>query len=114
VAITPNPTEPAATRYDLSREPNGFHRVTMRYGFMEEPEVPKVLAMACHQHGIPFEDGEVTYYLGRESFVASSRGRMGEYAESFFAFLQRNSVPADRYFSLPHRQVVEIGTQMDL
>ncbi|MDX1982174.1 MAG: potassium transporter Kup [Bryobacteraceae bacterium] len=114
VAITPNPVEQVANRYEVGREPNGFHRILIRYGFMENPEVPAVLEEACRKHGIPFEPGETTYYLGRESFVASSRGRMGEYAESTFAFLQRNSVPADRYFGLPHRQVVEIGTQMDL
>jgi KUP system potassium uptake protein len=81
---------------------------------MEEPLVPAVLEEAVSGTGIPFPSREVTYYLGRESFVASSRGRMGTVAETLFAFLQRNAVTVDRYFGLPYRQVVEIGTQMDL
>ncbi len=108
------PLVPEAERFTVSRSEEGFHRVVINYGFMEEPHVPPVLEAAVHQAHIPFPGTEVTYYLGRESFVASRRGRMGVVAESIFAFLQRNAVAADRYFGLPYRQVVEIGTQMDL
>jgi KUP system potassium uptake protein len=88
--------------------------VVINFGFMEEPRVPEVLEQAVREAQIPFPGSEVTYYLGRETFVASRRGRMGVVAETIFAFLQRNAVTADRYFGLPYRQVVEIGTQMDL
>ena len=81
---------------------------------MEEPRVLPILHKAVKEAGIPYEDHEVTYYLGRENFIASSRGRMGAISETVFAFLQRNAVTADRFFGLPHRHVVEIGTQMDL
>ncbi len=108
------PLVPEAERFTVSRSEEGFHRVVIRYGFMEEPQVPAVLEAAVKQAGIPFPGTEVTYYLGRDSFVASSQGRMGALAETIFAFLQRNAVAADRYFGLPYRQVVEIGTQMDL
>ena len=108
------PLVPAAERFTVSRSEEGFHRVVINYGFMEEPQVPQALEAAVQQAQIPFPGTEVTYYLGRESFVASRRGRMGVLAESIFSFLQRNAVAADRYFGLPYRQVVEIGTQMDL
>ncbi len=108
------PLVPEAERFTVSLSEEGFHRVVINYGFMEEPHVAPVLEAAVHQAQIPFPGTEVTYYLGRESFVASRRGRMGVVAESIFAFLQRNAVAADRYFGLPYRQVVEIGTQMDL
>ncbi len=108
------PTVSKADRFTVATSPEGFHRVLIRYGFMEEPNVPEVLEQAVKTANIPFPGSEVTYYLGRENFIASSRGRMGVIAESIFAFLQRNAVTADRYFRLPYRQVVEIGTQMDL
>ncbi len=114
VNITPNPVEPASNRWSYASEPNGFHRITIRYGFMDLPAVPAVLEEATRRHRIPFVPEDSTYYLGRENFIASSRGRMGEWPERIFGFLQRNSVAADQYFGLPHRQVVEIGTQMDL
>ena len=108
------PLVPEAERFTVSLSEEGFHRVVINYGFMEEPQVPEALQAAVQQAQIPFPGTEVTYYLGRESFVASRRGRMGVLAESIFSFLQRNAVAADRYFGLPYRQVVEIGTQMDL
>jgi KUP system potassium uptake protein len=88
--------------------------MTLQFGFMEEPRVTAVIEQAAAAAGIPFENPDVTYYLGRESFLASSRGNMGAVTETVYAFLQKNSMAADRYFGLPSRQVVELGTQVDL
>ncbi|HBY60621.1 MAG TPA: potassium transporter Kup, partial [Solibacterales bacterium] len=101
-------------RYEASRLPNGFWRVVVNFGFMEEPLVVPALERATAAQGIPFHRDEAVYFLGRESFVASNQGRMGPTEESFFAFLQRNTTSADRFFGLPHQRVVEIGTQIDL
>ena len=56
----------------------------------------------------------MTYYLGRETFLATSAGEMGAASESLFAFLARNARPATTLFCIPPAQVVEIGSQMDL
>lgn len=101
-------------RYEYRLLPSGFHQIIMKFGFMEDPKLLPVLLRAVKRHHIPFEEDDVTYYLGRENFVASNKGQMGEWSETLFAFLHRNAVPADRYFGLPPRQVVELGTQMDL
>ncbi len=108
------PTVPEDKRYQAGRLENGFYRVVMQFGFMEEPDVIPVLNKVVKDAHIPFPAGEVTYYLGRENFLASARGHMGAVTESLFAFLQKNSVAADRFFGLPPRQVVELGTQLDL
>lgn len=108
------PTVPGEERYTLETLPDGFHRLVMQFGFMEEPDVMPVLRAAVRDGAVPFPDDEVTYYLGRENFLASAKGHMGVLTESFFAFLQRNAVTPDRFFGLPPRQVVELGTQMDL
>ena len=102
------------TRYTVTHLEDGFHRIVVRFGFMEEPNVLPFLEAAVRESNIPFGERDVTYYLGRENFVASSRGHMGAVSETIFAFLQKNAVAADRFFGLPHRHVVEIGTQMDL
>ena len=91
-----------------------LYRVIVKFGFMEEPRVIPLLEKIAKEAGIPFPAAEVTYYLGRENFLASAKGHMGAVTESFFSFLQKNSVTADRYFGLPPRQVVELGTQLDL
>ncbi len=114
VQVTTRPHVAIENRYTVTKSPEGFYRVVIRFGFMEEPLVPPVLEEAVKTADIPFPGSEVTYYLGRENFLASRRGRMGVIAETIFSFLQRNAVTADRHFGLPYRQVVEIGTQMDL
>ncbi|MFN0100646.1 MAG: potassium transporter Kup [Bryobacteraceae bacterium] len=101
-------------RYSVTHLEDGFHRIVVRFGFMEEPNVLPILVKAVHEAKIPFNDRDVTYYLGRENFVATSRGHMGVFSETIFSILQKNAVAADRFFGLPHRHVVEIGTQMDL
>ncbi len=109
-----DPVLPEEGRYSVTHLEDGFHRIIVKFGFMEEPNVLPILQRAVLEAKIPFGDRDVTYYLGRESFIASSRGRMGAVAETIFSLLQKNAVTADRYFGLPHRYVVEIGTQMDL
>jgi KUP system potassium uptake protein len=108
------PMVPAEERYQIERLPDGFYRILMHFGFMEEPKVMPVLEKAVRHAAIPFPGEEVTYYLGRENFLASAKGHMGVITESLFSFLQKNAVAADRFFGLPPRQVVELGTQMDL
>ena len=81
---------------------------------MEDPNVMPILRAAVAEADIPFPDANVTYYLGRDNLIASSKGHMGAVAESIFSFLQKNAVAADRFFGLPPRQVVELGTQLDL
>jgi KUP system potassium uptake protein len=114
VRTTGCPTVPPAERYTIEKLPDGYWRLVMEFGFMEGPQVVPVIVEAAQAAGIPFDPGEVTYYIGRESFIASSKGNMGAVTESMFAFLVRNSAPADRFFGLPPRQVVELGTQVDL
>jgi KUP system potassium uptake protein len=93
---------------------HGFHRVIACYGFMQQPNVPEVMAEVLRQLRIPRLLEEVTYFLGRESFVTGKRGRMGHGSDRIFRVLARNAMPATAYFQLPAEQVVEIGLQIDL
>jgi KUP system potassium uptake protein len=103
-----------ARRAELTSLSHGFYRVILRIGFMEQPSVHDVLQRVASEHGVRFVEAEVTYYLGRETLLAGSEGRMGRIAETVFGYLQRNAVAADRHFGIPPSQVVEIGTQVDL
>jgi KUP system potassium uptake protein len=92
----------------------GVYRVVARCGFMQAPNVPGILADAIDYAHLPVDLNEVTYYLGRETFLGKKGGRMGQWSEILFSFLARNARPANRYFGLPPEQVVEIGAQIDL
>jgi KUP system potassium uptake protein len=88
----------------------GVFRVIVRGGFMEKPNVPRLLAKA----DLPVDLADATYFLGRETFVAGKGGKMGVVSESLFAFLSRNARSATSWFAIPPEQVVEVGMQIDL
>ena len=91
-----------------------IYQVIASYGFMQEPNVPKVLAEAASLLKLTIDPDQTTYYLGRESVQGGKKGAMGSFAESLFSYLQRNAVTADKHFHIPPRQVIEIGIQLDL
>jgi KUP system potassium uptake protein len=102
-------------RLEVERLDRGFVRVTARYGFMQHPNIPELLAQAKVAHDLARLDlAGATYFLGRETFLATARGKMGPLSEGIFAFLSRNARSATAYFAIPPEQVVEIGTQIDL
>jgi KUP system potassium uptake protein len=104
----------ADERIEVERLPLGFTRVTAHYGYMDEADVPKLLAEAKQKFGLPIDFPETTYYLGRETFLSTRAGHLGPVRESIFAFLSRNAASATSYFNLPAEQVIELGTQIDL
>jgi KUP system potassium uptake protein len=93
---------------------HGFYRVEVRSGFMQQPDVPQLVQRAAAALGIGVDQATTTYYLRRETFLASPRGKMGRLSEGLFSFLSRNARPLDAYFKIPPNQVFEIGAQFDL
>jgi len=92
----------------------GFHRVTMRYGFLEEPHVPRDLA-AVSIDGAPLNTAELTYVIGRESVIASERRvGMSLWRERLFAAMVRNARTATSFFHLPPDRVIELGVQVEI
>ncbi len=108
------PTVNAADRYTFEALDHGFARVIARYGFMEQPRIVDAVRRAAEALGRPIDLKTVTYFLGRETFIASDRGRLGALTEGFFSLLSRNARSATAYFEIPPTQVVEIGAQIDL
>jgi len=90
---------------------HGFWRVVGRYGFMESPDVPTLVARA-RDHGLDAADG-VTYFLGREAVVAGRRG-WRSWTLRLFAFMHHNARPAADFFGLPPNQVLEVGAKIEL
>jgi len=108
------PYVPAGERVEVHELGNGFVRVVARYGFMDEPDIPAALAAAKPHCALAIDLADATYYLGRETFLATRKGRLGPLREGLFAFLSRNAASATSYFSIPPEQVIELGTQIDL
>ena len=114
VQTEPMPQVPEEKRFELTALRPSFWRLVVRYGFMEDRDVPSVLAAAVKDLHPKVELERVTYFLGREAVLGLSTGAMGQLAEGLFGYLQRNSVAADAAFNIPPAQAVEVGIQLDL
>jgi KUP system potassium uptake protein len=91
----------------------GFWAVTAHYGFMETPDVLQVLR-ACASQGLYLNEGETSFYLGRETLLTGKGKGMAPWRKRLFRFLSRNARSASDFFSIPPNRVVEIGTQIEL
>lgn len=93
---------------------NGFTRVRLMYGYMEEPNVPRELA-ARLELGPKYPIANATYFLGRETIISSEKhSGMTRWRERLFAFLSRNARSATSYFKIPPGRVVELGEQVEI
>jgi KUP system potassium uptake protein len=92
----------------------GFYCLTLRYGFIEEPDVPSDLSVVLPELGIDTPQSELSYIVDRETFEATNAGHMGRISEGLFSFLSRNAKSATDYFRLPPAQVLEVGARIDL
>jgi KUP system potassium uptake protein len=89
-------------------------RLSARYGFMERPDIPALLAQA-RAHGCKVDLSDVTYYVGHETVVHREDGKaLPEWIEGLFALMQRNSVHVSDFFRIPPDNVVEIGRQISI
>ena len=91
----------------------GFWRVTLRYGFMQTPNVPAALKL-CAGMGLPIDLADTSYFLGRETLLSEGHGSMMRWRKMLFSFVSRNARPATMYFNLPPERVVEMGIQIAL
>jgi KUP system potassium uptake protein len=95
-------------------EGENFWRVTAHFGFMQRPDIPRLLEEA-QQHGCKMLPDDITYYVGHESILHRRHGpAMPLWQERIFAAMLRNASHVTDYFRLPSEQVVEIGRQISI
>jgi KUP system potassium uptake protein len=104
------PNERRVTVKDLGR---GFFRVTAHYGFMETPNVPQIMRRAAKE-GLRCPAERTSYYLGRETLLATGHTNMWRWRKTLFSFISRNARSATQYFGIPPDRVVELGLQIRL
>jgi KUP system potassium uptake protein len=92
----------------------GLHRVTLKFGFAETPDIPKALKNWMPE-AVRFQPGKATYFLGRETYgIGKNATFIDRIRLSLFAVMARNASPATAYFQLPPGRVVELGAQITL
>ena len=93
---------------------HGVTRVIIKYGFMETPDVPSVLARQTYCEMKTFPEKEALYLLGKETFIIDGDSMLERTRQFFFSILSRNSSSASDYFNLPADQVLELGAQLSV
>jgi KUP system potassium uptake protein len=91
----------------------GFWRLVVRYGFMDDPDVPAALARTT-ECGPSFKMMETSFFLARQTLIASPRPGMALWREKLFAWMLRNAESAMEFFRLPTNRVVELGSQVEI
>ena len=96
----------------LEKLGQGFYRIVAKYGFMQSPHIPELLARAALQ-GVPIPAMDTSYYLGRERLVLTGHAKMWRWRKSLFALMSRNARSATEFFQIPPNRVIELGAQIE-
>ncbi|WP_434677665.1 potassium transporter Kup [Pseudomonas sp. R1-18] len=113
VVYEDRPRVPADQRFEVEAHGEGFYRVILHFGFIDEPDVPAALAL-CHLQELDFSPMRTTYFLSRETVIPSKMEGMARWREALFAFMLKNANGNLRFFKLPFNRVIELGTQVEM
>jgi KUP system potassium uptake protein len=113
VEVPDEPYVPPNARAQIRHFGKGVHHVTLRYGFMEQPDVPRDL-LPLSDRGVPVDPMRTSYFVGRNSFVAAARPLLPRWQEKLFLMLARFASSAGDFFQLPHNRVVELGSRIEI
>jgi KUP system potassium uptake protein len=102
------------SRSQLTPLGDGFYRLVVSFGYMEEPLLLPVLEAVTRDHGIPLNIADTTFYIGHETIVVRDEATINRIPEAIFSYLNRNAVHEEKRYGMPLDQVVEIGTQIDI
>ncbi|MFM9886469.1 MAG: potassium transporter Kup [Burkholderiales bacterium] len=108
------PRVPDEERTDVDvLEPKKLYRVALRYGFREEPEIMKGLAL-LERRGLKFDPMETTFFLGKSTIARAEKRGPFTWRRELFRRMQKNAPSAAEYFRLPPDRVIELGTQISV
>ena len=113
VAIQDVPFVNEEKRCEMKDLGQGFYRLTLKYGFLEETNIPAALKQT-NMCGGPFEMMKTSFFLSRQTLLASEKPGMAIWREKLFAWMLRNAASAMEFFRLPTNRVVELGSQIEI
>ncbi|GAA0730978.1 potassium transporter Kup [Sphingomonas japonica] len=113
VRILDVPFVPDSHRAELEDLGQGFHRMILCFGFMQDADVPMALKQV-HSCGADFRMMETSFFLARQTLLAAERPGMMIWREKLFAWMLRNAESAMEFFRLPTNRVVELGSQVEI
>lgn len=107
------PTVSPDERVSLEDLGQGFYRIKANYGFMETPNMSRILKLV-NKKGVAIDIHTTSFFLGRETLFATGPAPMAKWRKKLFIFMSRNAWNATSFFKLPPDRVVELGNQVEL
>ena len=107
------PYVPEIDRVEVSKLKGDFYRLTVQYGFKDEPDIPHALLL-CAEQGLVIDMMETSFFLGRATLIPKVGSGMALWREKLFIYLFRNASSATTFYKIPSNRVVELGTQVVL
>ena len=114
IAMTDRPREAVHDRYQVETLAPGIFLLTSRFGFMELPDIPRVLAVCGKRQLLEYDARDVTYFVSRLKPVPTKRPGMALWREKLFVFMLRNAAQAPDLFRIPSDQVVELHMTLEI
>jgi KUP system potassium uptake protein len=108
----PTPVVAEDARWRLTSLGDGFYRLVVAFGYMEEPLLLPVLHEAANVTGIALDSNDTTFYVGYETIIVQDQSNINRIPEAIFAYLNRNALHDEEHYGMPLDQVVEIGAQL--
>jgi KUP system potassium uptake protein len=113
IEIADEPYVEDERRAEINAVGDGLYRMILRYGFMEETDVPLALKRVEHCGGM-FDMMQTSFFLSRQTLLPSKTPAMPIWREKIFAWMLRNAATAMEFFRLPTNRVVELGSQVEI
>ena len=113
VVTVDSPRVDPAERIEITPIRKSFTRMTLRYGFMETPDLSRAMAMA-RKLGLPLDMATTSFFLSRRSLKVAPNAGMPIWQDRIFIALARSAHDASSYFRIPTNRVIEIGTQVTI
>jgi KUP system potassium uptake protein len=112
--VTANiPRVPRERRIEVAHLADNFHSIVVRYGFMEQPDIPEVLE-ECASRELHFNMMDTSFFVGRVTIVAAKHSRLGAIRRRVFEAMHRNALAATEFFRIPPNRVIELGGQVEI
>jgi KUP system potassium uptake protein len=105
------PRAPTSHRYEMTSLSPDFMLVTLRFGYMEQPHIPRALA-AMRKAGLKFDIMTTSFFLGRRTLKTAPNSGMPLWQDKLFIAMTKQAASAPDFFNLPSDRVVELGAQM--
>ncbi|MFI5021303.1 MAG: potassium transporter Kup [Alphaproteobacteria bacterium] len=107
------PRVPEEQRLEIRHLDHNFHTIAVRYGFMEEPNIPRALAQ-CRMLQFRFNLMETSFFVGREKILKAKRSPLSRWRQEIFILLSNTMLSVTDFFHIPSNRVIELGGQIEV